>query len=93
MVEVTQLVGSPPAPVKVMVHKVVAPDLRVTVPVAAALMPDSAKVAWAPKALVAEVLPFTVVVNVVGAALTVRATVLSAGGTQGSCRRCRRRWR
>ena len=49
-----------------MVHKVVEPDLKVTVPVAAALMPDSAKVAWAPKVMVAEVEPLTVVEKTVG---------------------------
>ena len=42
------------------------PCLKVTVPVAAALMPDSAKVAWAPKVMVAEVEPLTVVEKVVG---------------------------
>ena len=52
-----------------MVHSVVEPCLKVTVPVAAALMPDSARVAWAPKAMVAEVELLTVVEKVVAAGL------------------------
>ena len=38
-------------------------------------MPDSAKVAWAPKVMVAEVEPLTVVEKTVGG-ITARATVL-----------------
>ena len=45
-----------------MVHSVVEPCLKVTVPaVAAVLESDSAKAAWAPKVMVAEVEPLTVV--------------------------------
>ena len=72
--------GSPPAlRVKVEQHSArrVEPCRKVTVPVAGkASMSDSTKVAWAPKVMVAEVEPLTVVEKVVGAPLTVRATVL-----------------
>ena len=59
-----------------MVHKVVEPDLKVTAPVASRRRcPTPAKVAWAPKVMVAEVEPLTVVEKTVGG-ITVRDTVL-----------------
>ena len=51
-------------------HKVVAPDVKVTAPVALVGRPVSAKVAGLPDAMVAEDEPLTVIVKDVGAGVT-----------------------